>query len=131
MFGHLVEHRLQIQSSGADGVEHVGHRCLALERRVEVVEQTGVLDRNRRLVGEGLQDRCLLLVERPNLEASDVDVADPLTLAEQWNRGEGTHPGGQDLVGERHTGSDGDDEVVHEERLLRLPSPKVRSRFGE
>ena len=41
---HGVVHRLQIGARRADRIEHVDHRGLPFERRVEVVEQFGVAD---------------------------------------------------------------------------------------
>ena len=40
-----VEHGLQVERRLADRLEHVGHRGLALERLLRLVEQTNVLDR--------------------------------------------------------------------------------------
>ena len=40
------------QSRRADRVEHLGHRRLALQRHVEIVEQPRVRDGDRRLLGE-------------------------------------------------------------------------------
>ena len=48
---------------------------LALERFFCLVEQAHVLDRDRRLIGEGLEERDLLLGERTNLDAAQYDCA--------------------------------------------------------
>ena len=56
MAGDGVVHGLEVGAGGADGVEHVGHRRLAFERGVEIVEELGVGDGDGGLVGECLQD---------------------------------------------------------------------------
>ncbi len=84
--GDGVEHRLQVETSGADGVEHLGHCGLAFEGGVEVVEQLGVGNRDRRLVGERLEDRCLLLVERVGPLAAPRRWMVPIQSS-SWNRG--------------------------------------------
>ena len=86
MAGDRVEHRLQVEPGGTDGVEDVGHRGLAFEGGVEVVEQLGVGNGDGGLVGEGLEDRGLLLVERAHLTSGEVHVADPFVVVEQRNR---------------------------------------------
>ena len=62
-----IEHRLGIEPSRADGVEHVGHRSLACQRLVQIIEQLGVADGDRRLFRERVQDAGFPLVERPYL----------------------------------------------------------------
>ena len=69
-----VEHRLQI----CDGerlmtLEHIARRGLLLERllqlrspRLHLLEQPHILDRDHRLVGEGLDELDLLIGERPD-----------------------------------------------------------------
>ena len=58
-----VEHRLQIERRAADDLQHVGGGGLLLQRlgeiagaRLHLVEQSHVLDRDDRLVGEGLDE---------------------------------------------------------------------------
>ncbi len=74
-FNERVQHRLQIEGRATDDLEHVGGGGLLLQRLGElgigfhkcpallphVLEQPHVLDRNRRLVGECLQQLDLLL----------------------------------------------------------------------
>ena len=52
------------RSATADHLQHFGGRGLPLERLLGLVEQPRVLDRDHRLVGEGLQQRDLLVGER-------------------------------------------------------------------
>ena len=70
-FRERRQHRLQIEGRTADDLEHIGGRGLLLQRFLEVarlrlhlVEQARVLDRDDGLVGEGLDELDLLVVER-------------------------------------------------------------------
>ena len=67
LLGNAVEHRLNIEPGGADCFEHVSHRALAFKRGVEIVEQLGVGDSNRRMVGEDLDDASVARIEWANL----------------------------------------------------------------
>ena len=84
---------MDVEARGADRFEHVGHGGLAFEGGVEVVEQSGVGDGDRRVVGERLQDLGAGLVERADVEPTDVDVADPFVLVEERDRHERTDLG--------------------------------------
>ena len=57
--GDRVEHRLHVGRRAADDAQDLGRRGLLLERLLGLVEQAHVLDRDHRLVGEGLQQRDL------------------------------------------------------------------------
>ena len=81
-----LEHGLQVGAGRAHGVEHVGHRALSVERVVEIVEQAGVGDRDRRLIGERLEHRGEPGIERPNGAAADEQVADPGAFVEEGDR---------------------------------------------
>src|SRR5262245_15675220 len=61
-----LQHRLEIESGAADDLEHVGGRGLLLQRFAQLVQQPRVLDRDRRLVGECLDQLDLLVGERPH-----------------------------------------------------------------
>ena len=70
----VVEHRLDVGRRAADDPQDLAGRRLLLERlgeiavaRLELLEQAHVLDGDHRLVGEGLQERDLLVGERPDL----------------------------------------------------------------
>ena len=63
--------------------QHLAGRRLLLQRlgqlavaRLHLLEQAGVLDRDHRLVGEGLQQLDLLVAERPHLGAAYDERAD-------------------------------------------------------
>ena len=80
---HGLEHRLQLAGRTRDDAQHLRCRGLLLQRLGEIVgalaqlvEQPRVLDRDDRLVGEILQQRDLLLGERPHLHATDQDRTD-------------------------------------------------------
>ncbi len=64
-----------------DDLQHVGGGRLLLQRLLGLVEQAHVLDRDHGLVGEGLQQRDLLVGEAPGLGAIHVDGADDALLA--------------------------------------------------
>ena len=94
------EHSLEIERRTTDRLEHVGGRCLLLQRRLEIararlhlVKQAHVLDRDHRLVGEGLKERDLRVRERPDFRPPQHDRADRLALAHQRRRESG--PPGQ------------------------------------
>ena len=78
-----VEHGLQVEGRTADDLEHVGRRCLLLQRLLKLGEETHVLDRDHRLVGEGLDQLDLPCRERLHLRARQDKHADGLTLAQQ------------------------------------------------
>ncbi len=85
-----LEHRLQIERRAADHLEHFAGRGLLLQGepqlgvpRLQLGEQADVLDRDHRLVGEGLEQRHLPLAEEASLGATEGDRADGRTLADQ------------------------------------------------
>ena len=58
-----VEHRLRVRRRAADDAQHLGRGRLLLQRLLRFVEQARVLDRDHRLVGEGLEQAAFLLAE--------------------------------------------------------------------
>ena len=56
-----------------DRVEHVGHRPLARQRLVEVVEQLGVADGDRRLLGERIEDAAVAWLEGPHFRSVQIE----------------------------------------------------------
>ena len=77
-----VEHRLRVGDRAADDAQDLGRRRLLLERLLGFVEQARVLDRDHRLVGEGLQQRDLLVAEAP-VAAQDAKHADRPAVPKQ------------------------------------------------
>ena len=69
------KHRLHVGRRAADDAQHLGGRRLPLERLLGLVEQAHVLDRDHRLVGEGLEQRDLLVGERPHLAGASTTIA--------------------------------------------------------
>jgi hypothetical protein len=68
-FEQRVEHRLQIEGGAADDFEHVGRRCLLLQRLAQFVQQPRILDGDGRLVGKGTDQVDLPLREWLNTTA--------------------------------------------------------------
>ena len=88
--GQSIEHRLQVEGRAADHLEHVGGGGLLLEGLGQLaaalllgLEQPHVLDRDHRLVGEGLHQLDLPVGERPHLGALQGERADRRTLTQQ------------------------------------------------
>ena len=71
----LLEHRLRVGHRVADDLQHLGRGGLLLQRFLRLVEQPRVLDRDHRLVGEGLRQRDLPVGERTGVGAHDADGA--------------------------------------------------------
>ena len=70
-FASVSSTGLQVEGRAADHLEHVGGGGLLLQRFAQLVEQAGVLDGDDGLVGEVLQQRNLLVGERPHFLAVD------------------------------------------------------------
>ena len=73
---------VRVGHRAADHLQHLGGGGLLLERLLGLVEQARVLDRDHRLVGEGLQQRQLLVGEGLRRLARDADRADAAALPE-------------------------------------------------
>jgi hypothetical protein len=54
--------------------------------RLQLLEQPDILDRNDRLVGEGLEERDLSVRERSGLAPRDVDHPEYPSVPQHWNR---------------------------------------------
>ena len=64
--GDRLEHRLHVGRRARDHAQDFADRRLLFERFLGLVEEADVLDRERRLVGEGLDQRDLLVGEGPS-----------------------------------------------------------------
>src|SRR5262249_23609093 len=88
----LVEDRFRIGDGTADRRQNLSGRALLLQRFVCLVEQANVLERNRRLIAEGLKQRNLALAEGPDLLAQQQDRPDRLTFPIQRGDQDRTMP---------------------------------------
>ena len=68
-----IEHRLYLGRRTGDDLEDVGGRGLPLERLVRFLEEPRVLNGDRRLIGEGLQQRPFPIGEGPRRPADHDD----------------------------------------------------------
>ena len=82
----LVKHRLGVGHRVADHAQDARRGVLLLERLPGLVEEARVLDRDHRLVGEGLDQRHLPVRKRVDLTAPERDYADQRTLPKQRHR---------------------------------------------
>ena len=76
----LVEHRRGVGDRAADHLQHLGRRCLLLQRLFGLVEQANVLDGDHGLIGEGLHQADLRSENAPHLVAQQRDHADGTPL---------------------------------------------------
>ncbi len=84
--GHRLQHRLHVGGRGGDHLQDLAGGGLALQRLLRLVEQQRVLDRDRRLVCKGLQQRNQLRRKRARLLAADADDADGLAPLQDRHR---------------------------------------------
>ena len=82
LLGDGRQHTPEVER-GADGLADLAERLQLIDRssqlaraRLQLLEQAHVLDRDDRLIGEGLEQRDLLLGEGPDLHAPDRHDAD-------------------------------------------------------
>ena len=82
----------QVERRTADHLQHLGSRGLLRERlldlpgaRLHLVEHLRVLDRDRSLVGETLEEGDLPVREGLGLEPLELDDPGDLALTEEWN----------------------------------------------
>ena len=66
---HRVEHRREVAGRAIDDLQYLGGRGLLLQRLARLGDQPRILHRDHRLRGEILQQRDLLVGERPDLLA--------------------------------------------------------------
>ena len=83
-----LEQRLEIERRPADDLEDLGDGGLLRQRlgqlavpRLELPEQTGVLERDCRLIGEGLEQLRLPVGEGPNVCSVEQDTPDWVSLS--------------------------------------------------
>ena len=103
-FDQCIEHRMQIESRAADDLEHVGGRGLLRQRLAQLVQQSGVLDRDDGLGGEVLEKLDLFVVEWSDLLAVNDNRTDRFVFLEHRHgdvRARATEPSRriQDVLG--------------------------------
>ena len=69
LFQDSVEHRGEIAGRGIDDLEYLGGRGLLLQSLVRLGQEPRILHRDDRLRREVLEQRNLLIAERPDLLA--------------------------------------------------------------
>ena len=69
LFQHRIEHRREIAGRGIDDLQYLGGRGLLLQRLARLGDQPRILHRDDRLRREVLQQRDLLVGERPHFVA--------------------------------------------------------------
>ena len=78
-----VEHRARIRRRLADHAQDLGRRGLPFQRLLGLAEHPCILDRDHRLVGEGLEQRDLLVRERHGRKARHGQRANAALLPHQ------------------------------------------------
>src|SRR5216110_385617 len=81
--GDRVEYRLLVGGRARDRAEDRRDRGLSIERCLRLVEQADVLDGQRRLFRECLDETSLSRRERADLGTSEVDRSDRLSLTKK------------------------------------------------
>ena len=106
-FDERLQHGLQIEGRAADNFQHVGGCGLLLQRFGQVVgtlaqfpKQPRVFYRDDGLLGEILDQRDLLVGERPDLLAKDRNRADQFVLLQHWY--DDDRPGTGDIDDRNH-----------------------------
>ena len=91
-----VEHRVEVERRATDDLQHVGGRSLLLQRLAQViglglylVEQPRVLDGDRRLIGESLNELDLAWRKGFGLGTPEAENSDQLVFAHQGDYDDG------------------------------------------
>src|SRR5205823_14095475 len=79
---HGLEDRVQVERRSADDLEHVRRRRLLLQGVLRLVEEADVLDRDRSLAGEGLDQLDLTIGESPRHPPGETEDAEKAALGE-------------------------------------------------
>ena len=83
---YRVEHRGEVAGRGIDHLQYLGGRGLLLQRLARLGQQPRVLHRDDRLRRKVLQQRDLLVGERPDLRAGRHDHPKQRIALAQWHR---------------------------------------------
>src|SRR5688500_18091389 len=87
--GHRIEYWLDVCRRVRDDTQHLADRRLLLQRLLGFVEEANVLDRDYRLVGEGVEQADLRLAEGTYFPAIDDHAADHRCVLKQRHGEEG------------------------------------------
>ena len=82
--GQRLENCVQIERRTADHLQDVGGRLLLLQRFPRFVEESDIVDRDDRLISEGLEKLDLPLGERTHDVTADINGADRFAIAQHW-----------------------------------------------
>src|SRR5262245_20473503 len=81
--GDRVEYRLDVGRRLADNAQDLTRRRLLFQRLLRLVEQPNVLNGDNRLVGEGLEERDLVVGKWSRLATANAQCPDDMTLVQQ------------------------------------------------
>src|SRR5262245_16498175 len=77
---------MEVRRRTSDHTQDFTRRGLLLQRFLEFLEQPHILDGDNRLVGEGPEQRNLIVREWPNLKATNEDYTESNALTQQRHR---------------------------------------------
>ena len=89
IFGHRIQHRLNIRRRAGDDTQDFTRRSLLLQRFLQFLKQPHVLDGDHRLVGKGFEEPDLRGSERTHLGATRIQRSDEFSLLTKRNSQEG------------------------------------------
>src|SRR6516165_10576742 len=90
-FEHCVENRREVAGRAVDDLQYLGGRGLLLQRLARFVDQPRILHRNDRLRREILQQRNLLVGERPDLLMVGSNRAEDRVVLNERHHQQGPH----------------------------------------
>ena len=80
-----IKHGLELGWRGADNPQNLSCSRLLLQRLSRFIEHPRIFDCDHSLVGEGLEQRDLLVGKRINFGTSKLNRSDRYPLAQHWN----------------------------------------------
>ena len=95
--GDRIEHGPELARRPGNGAKDAGSRRLALERFLRLVEEAHVLDRDRGLIRECLDERDLAIAERSRSHTAKDHHPDLLIVAKQRHTQDGSASLGRGL----------------------------------
>src|SRR5262245_1215504 len=95
-----IKHRLHVRGRSADDAEYFGSCSLMLQSLaqfcvpfLDLFEEPDIFDGNHRLIGEGFEERDLLVSERSDLGPTNMNRPNGSSLSHQRGRKAGTSAG--------------------------------------